>query len=259
MRACVRANRVAFPASFVPLRSSVREKPLSLRLRTIWGQATTFKDYVDQVVEHSLAACLESETPCEKLVLVGASMGGMLVLKAAERIHEALLAPPQAPAVRLAAVVLVCSAVPSDCAEGAGAPAHEQFPALVPWSNSSFESTRDSIPDGDEEIWKYALPRWRDESGAVLNEMLRAPGIALTTAETALLASGPRILSVIPGADDTISPCQQAALSSKLRATQLEYPGMSHVGPLLSTRAPQVARMPPPACSLSPAPYPPVG
>ena len=83
MRACVRANRVAFPASFVPLRSSVREKPLSLRLRTIWGQATTFKDYVDQVVEHSLAACLESETPCEKLVLVGASVGGTLVLKAA--------------------------------------------------------------------------------------------------------------------------------------------------------------------------------
>ena len=103
------------------------------------GQVTSFQDYVDQVVEFSLAACraptpppgargtggtggtgstppdgAESGMPSEKekekktlLVLVGASMGGMVVLKAAERINKA-----SAPRARLAAVVLVCSTVP---------------------------------------------------------------------------------------------------------------------------------------------------
>ena len=34
-----------------------------------------------------------------------------------------------------------------------------------------------------------------------------------------------------PPQNDKLSPCEQAALSSKLRATQLEYLAMSHVGP----------------------------
>ena len=42
-------------------------------------------------------------------------------------------------------------------------------------------------------------------------------------------------------ADDTISPQDQVVLSKTLGATQLQYAGMSHVGPLLSTRAPQVS------------------
>ena len=53
---------------------------------------------------------MPSEKEKEKktlLVLVGASMGGMVVLKAAERINKA-----SAPRARRAAVVLVCSTVP---------------------------------------------------------------------------------------------------------------------------------------------------
>jgi hypothetical protein len=117
---------------------------------------------------------------------------------------------------------------------------------VVRWSNSSYESTRESLPDADEEICKYACTRWRDESGCVciyvhayirmyvgmgvyictyvytyvcryvcihthtrvknesihrvvLNELLRPPGIELTTAECVLLASELPVLSVIPG------------------------------------------------------------
>jgi len=161
-------------------------------------------------------------------------VGGTLVLKAAQLIHEVLLAPPQAPAARLAAAVLVCSALPSDCAGGAGSPAHEPFPALVRWSNSSCDSTRDSIPDGDEEIWKR--PRDGATSLAPCSPSCCAAGHC---------AGRRRMTSYRPASKQpSVQSCAQRSLStSPCRMSAL----------LLSTRAPQVARIAPPIRSLSPA------
>ena len=49
------------------------------------------------------------------------------------------------------------------------------------------------------------------------------------------------VLSVIPEADDTIPPANQQKLATAFGADTLRYQGMSHVGPLLSVRAREVA------------------
>ena len=53
------------------------------------GQETTFSDYVHQIVSHTLGDSDRERGSGERgrVVLVGASMGGMLVLKAAQATH----------------------------------------------------------------------------------------------------------------------------------------------------------------------------
>jgi acetyl esterase/lipase len=127
------------------------------------GQETTFSDYVHQVVNHTLrdSGGERGSGERERVVLAGASMGGMLVLKAAQAIEESGLKS-------LAAVVLVCSTIPANCmasaAERGSMESEDEneeesmqggafvFPARVRWSNGSFESTKRSLPDADEEV-----------------------------------------------------------------------------------------------------------
>ena len=134
-------------------------------------QKTEFSDYVDQVVAHSLSRDLagpanggEADTGGDLsvgglgergggVVLVGASMGGMLVLKAVHRIQ-------MSNTQRVIAVVLVCSTVPANCCEHCSelppTPPHssaERYPALVRWSGGSYDSTKRSLPDSDEEVY----------------------------------------------------------------------------------------------------------
>ncbi|MGV3613856.1 MAG: alpha/beta hydrolase [Fimbriimonas sp.] len=166
--------------------------------------ATKLADYVAQV---------ESWCPKDRpVVLIGASMGGMLALKAATRVR------PQA-------VILVNSVTP----EGSGGKAH---PAVVRWANGPLKDTRDSMPDSDEKTILWAWKRWRDESGAVMTELSKGVPI-----------NPPRCPSlVVIGNEDTdIPPARSRALAATLDADILEYNAMSHVGPLLGTRAPEVA------------------
>jgi pimeloyl-ACP methyl ester carboxylesterase len=169
-------------------------------------EKTTFQDYVDQIVKAS------GPHPA---ALIGASMGGVLAVKAAEKLHPK-------------ALVLVCSTSPAiGSIEGK---AH--YPPVIRWKGGPYKDTVASMPDSSEETRRFAHPRWRDESGAVLNTI--AAGVK------AAKPSCP-VLSVIPEADDSIPPTQQQELASWCDADTLRFTKMSHVGPLLSTRGAEVA------------------
>lgn len=171
--------------------------------------ATTFADYVAQV-----QAWLPHEGP---LTLVGASMGGIIALQVAA-------------AIKPAALVLINSVPPA----GVGTPRVGKVrPAIVRWANGPLAETRAALFDSDEATIQWAWPRWRDESGAVLNQI--AAGIAISPPTCPTL--------VVLSEQDTDIPYQTGlALAAWTKADVLLYHGMSHVGPLLSRRAEEVAR-----------------
>jgi hypothetical protein len=89
---------------------------------------------------------------------------------------------------------------------------------------------------------------WRDEAGAVLNQIsardfgIKAPAAFLSSWGRYSSASPrPRTLVVIPEADTDVEPRHQRQLAKALGADLLVYQEMTHCGPLLSTRAATVA------------------
>lgn len=169
---------------------------------------TTFSDYVRQV---------KSWLPRQgRFVLVGASMGGPLVLKAAV-------------AKSPAAVVLVNAVAPAGVgSRRAGAPS----PPVVKWAGGPLQDTVDAMPDSDEAMVQYAWKRWRDESGAVIDALRRGVPCAKPSCPT---------LVVVGDADTDVPPADSLALARWAGAAVHEYRGMSHVGPLMSKRADVVA------------------
>lgn len=171
-------------------------------------EKTRFEDYVRQV---------QYWRPANgKVVLIGASMGGILALKSAER---------ESPA----AIVLINSVPPGGIVpKRKGKPS----PAIVRWANGPLKETEESMPDSDRKTILWAWKKWRDESGAVLNEIRE--GIATTKPTCPSLV-------VIGEADTSITPSMSKALAKWSGADIHSYPGMSHVGPLMSRRAKEVA------------------
>ncbi|MCE7988331.1 MAG: alpha/beta fold hydrolase [Caldilinea sp. CFX5] len=171
---------------------------------------TTFDDYCHQVRTWL--------PPQQRIILIGASMGGILALKVAA-------------AIQPAALVLVNSVPPA----GVGAPrTGKSYPPIVQWANGPLEDTRSALFDSDEATIQWAWPRWRDELGAVLNAMAAGIPVQRPTCPTL----------VVLGEQDTDIPYQTGlALATWAGADVLLYHGMSHVGPLLSRRAAEVARM----------------
>ena len=171
--------------------------------------ATTFEDYVAQVKQW---------VPKEhgQLVLVGASLGGILALKAAE-------------SVRPDAIVLVNSVTPLDV--GAARP-FRTYPPVILWANGPVKDTRDALPDGDEATIQWAAPKWRDESGAVLN-----------TVSQGVKAQKPSVPTlVILGAQDADIPTESGlALAHWAGADTQIYAKTSHIGPLYGLRAEEIA------------------
>ena len=109
--------------------------------------ATRAEDYLDQI--HSWIP------QHERLILIGASMGGLFALKVAE------LLPP-------AALVLINSLPPSDVAESRPL---KTYPPIIEWENGPLAETQAALFDSDETIVQWAWPRWRNESGAVLQQL----------------------------------------------------------------------------------------
>lgn len=171
--------------------------------------ATTYADYVDQV--HTW---LPTAGP---LILVGASMGGILALQIAATVEPA-------------ALVLVNSVLPA----GVGSSrTPKSYPPMIEWANGTLEETRRSLFDSDEATIRWAWPQWRNESGAVLQTI--ADGIPLRPPACPAL--------VVLGTADSDIPYQSGvALAEWARADVHLYHAMSHVGPLLSQRAEEVAR-----------------
>jgi len=202
-------------------------------------EETTFDDYVHQVVAHARSGASEHES----VVLVGASMGGMIVLAAAASLSL------QKDAVSIAGIVLVCSCVPMQTMEQlqplptSSAP----YPPRVQWAASptSLEDTRACLPDASSEIVAYAASLWRDESGGVLNEL--AQGISLPWPFPLQCSSkrtcDPSYLCVIPMSDESVPPPHQQKLASMLGASVIELSGMLHISPLLGSKASDCAEL----------------
>jgi hypothetical protein len=110
---------------------------------------------------------------------------------------------------------------------------HDAQPPIVPWaSGRSIASTRRAMPDADDAACLYALRRWRDESGGVLNEARE--GIAVEIPRCAVLVLSSELDADVP------SPASRA-LAVRLSADFRSIPQASHVGPLLGRDAADTA------------------
>jgi pimeloyl-ACP methyl ester carboxylesterase len=171
--------------------------------------STRFADYVAQVEQ------MGKSHRAGKLVLVGASMGGILALKAAESLHPD-------------AIVLVNSVGPA----GIGTPKAKQYPKVIEWSKGTLQETRDSMPDSDEATIQFAFRHWRDESGAVLEEISK--GIEVKPPKCP-------VLCVLGDRDTDVPNAVGFEMAKRFGGIVDVFPDMSHVGPLLGTRAANVA------------------
>lgn len=173
--------------------------------------ATTFDDYAMQ----SWAAVPSHRS---RLVLIGASMGGPLALRVAER------ADPDA-------VVLINSVIP------AGTPGLEPFewdaPEIIEWEGGPLQDSIDAMPDSDMETVRFAHARWRNESGRMLKELLNGVKVSKPTAPT---------LVIISGQDTDVPPEMSRSLAKHYDADTRYYENASHVGPLLARNAPAIAK-----------------
>ena len=173
---------------------------------------TTLNDYVEQVVRWPRCSG-------EKLALVGASMGGAVALQAA-----AVMSP--------SALVLVNSVVPKPWVRPT-VRTSRPLPDVLEWSGSSLESTARALYDSSPAVQRWACQRWRDESGSVMRGLYGG-------------YDAPRpdcpILFVISLDDRDVPSDQQRAWAAAWGADTLTYPEMSHCGPLLGMRAPEVAK-----------------
>ena len=175
--------------------------------------ATHFGDYRDQVLQR----WREGAGANVPGVLIGASLGGLLALSVAAELGAAalVLVNPLPPAG-------VVARIPGEVRE-----------PIVPWGRQrSLASTRRALPDADDATILHAFRRWRDESGAVLDE-----------ARAGIVVEPPRcpVLVLSSEHDDDVPPLASRALAVRLGADFESLRGASHVGPLLGTRAAAIA------------------
>jgi pimeloyl-ACP methyl ester carboxylesterase len=169
-------------------------------------EATTFSDYRAQVLDW----CAGARKP---VVLAGASLGALLALAAASR-------------AKPLALVLVNPLPPAGVL---ARPLYDVRPPVVPWARErSLASTRRAMPDADDAARLYALRRWRDESGAALNEARDGIAVEMPRCPVLLIASE---------LDTDVPMAASRALAVRLSADFRTVAGASHVGPLLGASA----------------------
>lgn len=169
------------------------------------GLATTsLADYSAQV-----AGWLDAvPRPC---VLVGASLGGLLAAMNAQAADALVLVNPMPPA---------------------GLPQAPRREAVVPWGrNASLAGTRRALPDADDAAALFAFRRWRDESGAVLNQA--QAGVVVPRPDVPVLV-------IASDSDGDVPPAASLALAREWNASAWQVPG-SHAGPLLGRQAAALA------------------
>ena len=170
---------------------------------------TEFEDYLRQVQIW--------RPTVGKVVLVGASMGGLLALRSSNL-------------ERANALVLVNSAVPAGFGQQ---PPQTHSPRIVKWADGPLKDTEVAMPDSDRATILWAWKRWRNESGLVLDQMRDGIRVGLPKCPT---------LVVIGEKDADVPPAQSRQLAEWAGADVIAYPGMSHVGPLMSRKSKLVAR-----------------
>jgi len=170
----------------------------------------SFLDYLSQVEEWVKSL---QEPP----VIIGASLGGLLALKAAESIP-------------LRALVLVNPIPPA----GFVASPRLAWPDVVAWSQSPLADTEKSMFDCTPESAARAHSQWRDESGRVLAEAHAGIDCRVPSAPTLVLISQ---------LDADVPPGDIAAMAASYGSDVHFCKGMSHLGPLLGPHATEVCRV----------------
>ncbi|WP_394004410.1 alpha/beta fold hydrolase [Luteimonas sp. WGS1318] len=171
--------------------------------------ATRYADYAQQVRD-------AVERLPRPRVLIGASLGGLLALDAADRADALVLVNPLPPA-----------------------PWHAHLPArawpdVVRWGRDArLSSTRRALADADAATALAAMRQWRDESGAVLRAAYAGIVLARPTVP---------VLCVASQADDDVPPAVTQALAEAWGAERLVSAATTHVGPLLGADAANTAR-----------------
>ena len=178
---------------------------------------THLQDYAQQVEDWARAESNRKQDEPRRIVLVGASLGGLLALIAAPRIAPA-------------ALVLVNPLPPADI-EPQCEP--RQLPDIVPWGSArSFASTYRAMADADDAARRFAFRRWRDESGAVLREA----SIGVVVEATAC-----PVLVVASELDADVPVATSRALAAASGASFRLLRGANHLTPLLGRTAGEVA------------------
>ncbi len=168
--------------------------------------ATRLQDYREQVA----SAFAHARHDAGRVVAIGASLGGLLVLLEGADADARVLVNPMPPA---------------------GLPGTPS-PAVVPWrQGASLAGTRQAIPEADDAAALFAFRRWRDESGQVLDAARAGAAVPASTAPTLVMASRE---------DQDVPFSMSAGLAASLGATFLPLPG-SHVAPLLGRDAASAA------------------
>ncbi|WP_162250330.1 alpha/beta fold hydrolase [Pseudoxanthomonas sp. Root630] len=181
--------------------------PDLMPVRDGWA-ATRLEDYQAQV-RASFAALPRPR------VLVGASLGGLLALGAADGADALVMVNPLPP-------------VPWH----AGLPARD-WPDVVPWRRDArLSGTRRALPGGDDATALFAFRHWRDESGAVLRDAQR--GVAVVRPACPMVC-------VVSGHDEDVPPAVTRAMAGAWGAEVLQTVSGSHVGPLLGREAAGIA------------------
>lgn len=173
------------------------------------GLATTaFEDYLQQA-----RAALAALPPPR--AVIGASLGGLLAMAAADATDALVLVNPLPP-------LPWCAQLPA-----------RDWPDLVPWRcDARLASTRRAMPDADDATALFAFRHWRDESGAVM----RAAYQGITVPRPAC-----PVLCVLSTQDEDAPPALTRQLASDWKAAVLQAASLSHVGPLLGCGATEVA------------------
>lgn len=173
-------------------------------------------DYAKTTVDHYLAQIKSWNPQAQRPILIGASMGGILALKAAEDLDPL-------------AIVLINAVPPKGI--GPTKPTTD-IPDIMVWKDGPFQDTVDSIPDSDRKTQEWAHKLWRNESGQVLRALRTGLEVKTPTCP---------VLVIISAEDTDILPQTSQALAAKYKADIHTYSKTSHVGPLLGKRAKEIA------------------
>lgn len=177
--------------------------------------ATRFADYEHQLADAITGAKAREDIEHHRLVLIGASLGGLLALRAAGHADALVLVNP----------------LPSAPWHAALPP--KSWPDIVPWgSQARFSSTQQAMRDADAMSVLRAHRHWRDESGVVLREAYAGKEAAPSYRPTLFWASRE---------DEDIPFATMHAQAEGIGASFMALDAAAHLDPVMGRRAVQVA------------------
>jgi pimeloyl-ACP methyl ester carboxylesterase len=174
---------------------------------------TQFDDYVAQV-----SAWIDDLAGPPPLV-IGASLGGLLALKAAGT-------------QPVSGLVLV-NALPPAQIPG-WPPGRVSFPAVIDWSARTAQDSLRELPDSDAGFCEEFTEAWRLESGAAMAAAYAGVTVAVPTFPC---------LVVVGDADQEVPHTYGVAMAKLFQADLCCFSQVSHLGALMGRRAPLIATM----------------